>query len=296
MTKRNDALLLLWKERGPTSQSILGDFKKSLGLPGNPREGIGHTGTLDPFAEGLLLVGLGEGTKLLSPLMGLSKTYEAQLQFGASTETLDDTSEITSWPVEPPENFEAFLPDFLKKKIGSFEQVPPQFSAVKVDGKRAYEFAREGKEVELKARQATLESARHLSLEKIGPHWLWSFECTVSSGTYIRALARDWSLEIFSKPSILKGLKRTAIGPFNLGSSPLGDIKFLQKEELTAFFDFLTLPDSLLQPFIQNGLRRFERAPSERPVLVLDELGQVWSYLEAKTAKTGRILKSPVIL
>lgn len=219
---------LIWKEPGIGSQQKLAQFKRELA--GGPdaivknRKGIGHSGTLDPFAEGILCVGVGEGTKILSALVGLSKTYVAEMILGATSLTLDSES-----PLQIAADLTALtqinvpvLENFLRQQVGSFDQVPPQHSAVKIDGKRAFDYARSGVEVEIKPRSVTIHSAQHLSLEERvfeGQALLvWRFEVSVSSGTYIRALARDWGTALTGHPGTLNHLVRTHLGPWKMTS------------------------------------------------------------------------------
>ncbi len=225
---------LFWKPRGPSSSQHLGQVKRDLELGGPSRKGIGHTGTLDPFAEGWLLVGWGEGTKLLSALQKLDKVYEAEILLGASSETLDNTASLEVWPLEIAPQPEA-LESFLKTKIGKQMQIPPLFSAKKVEGVRAYELARKKQDVELKACEVELYSAQHLSLVKAEKNlWKWTVRLHVSSGTYIRAFARDWAKELFGYEACLSGLKRTGIGQFLKETQE--SVVFKTADELTAFY------------------------------------------------------------
>ena len=227
---------LFWKPTGPSSSQFLGKVKRELELGGPSRKGIGHTGTLDPFAEGWLLVGWGEGTKLLSGLQKLDKIYEAEILLGASTETLDNSVPLKPWALESdlsPQ--EEYLKKFLQTKIGKQAQIPPLFSAKKVEGVRAYELARKQQEVELKACEIELFSAQHLSLVKVEKNlWKWTVRVHVSSGTYIRAFARDWARELFGYEACLSGLKRIGIGHFLKEAQE--SFVFKDSQELGTFF------------------------------------------------------------
>ena len=211
---------LVWKEPGLGSQQKLAQVKR-LHSSERGRKGIGHCGTLDPFAEGILCVGMGEGTKLLSALVGLSKTYVAEMVFGATTETLDSESELVfADGVDLTHLTDEVLVSFLSAKVGKAEQIPPQYSAVRVDGKRAYDLARKGETVELKARPMEIFAAKHLelaNLEREGRNLKkWKFEVSVSSGTYIRAFARDWAMGLSGSAGFLETLGRTQLGPWRL--------------------------------------------------------------------------------
>lgn len=235
---------LFWKERGPTSQSELGRIKQKLNLKGPSRKGIGHGGTLDPFAEGWLLVGWGEGSKLLGALKGLSKTYIAEIYLGASTETFDDTVVFQEWNIpltqcEDPQ-FENKLKDFLKTKLGPQMQKPPLYSAKKVDGHASYELIRRGIEVDLKEVPVEIFEAEHLRLEKVDDfHFKWTVKVRVSAGTYVRCLARDWAMELFSKPALLTKLSRVGYGSFMESSSTESKI-MEETKDLSAFFNFIS--------------------------------------------------------
>lgn len=219
------SLYLLWKEAGLGSQAKLAQLKRDLASDGRikNRKGIGHSGTLDPFAEGILCVGIDEGTKVLSALVGLGKTYRAEIVLGATSLTLDPESDLEFPAAAPRAPSESKLIEFLAAQIGQHEQVPPQHSAVKVDGKRAYEHARKGQAVELKARSIEILTAQHLGLraKSIDGHqtWIWTVDVAVTSGTYIRSLARDWGQLLVGHPGMLQSLVRTHLGPWQMEAS-----------------------------------------------------------------------------
>jgi len=230
---------LFWKERGPSSSQYLGTIKEKLGIGGPSRKGIGHGGTLDPFAEGWLLVGWGEGSKFLGALKGLSKTYIAEIYLGASTDTLDDTVELQAWNEDIDVSVDK-LQAFLKSKIGVSMQMPPLYSAKKVEGKSSYEAIRRGVVLDLKPVEIELFSAEHLSLVRESPQVLkWTVKVKVSAGTYIRAFARDWSQELFGKPALLSKLARVGYGDLCEISSQQDRI-LADYGQLAAFFDFIS--------------------------------------------------------
>lgn len=298
---------LLWKKTGIGSQDALGQLKRDLGLPGKSREGIGHTGVLDPFAEGWLLVGTEEGTKLLSPLSGLDKTYEAEMLIGWTTTTLDSTGEVQKpegqtakavfeWLDRDLSEIEKDLRELLAAKSGtSFDQIPPQFSAVHVDGKRAYDWARKGVEKELKAKRVELHGAEHVGLRR-GPEnsVLWTLRVHVSSGTYIRAFARDWAQEIAHFPGHLTGLIRVAVGEFGRNEDPK-PWKLLGPESLKGLFDFHSLTESEAQRLRNYG--DWKPRPHPRPCLLVGpgELGTI-AWTEAGSGKVGRVFRSDPFL
>lgn len=184
---------------------------------------IGHAGTLDPLATGVLPLALGEGTKCINLLMDAKKTYEFSVTFGERRSTDDAEGEVvaTSDKIPSEEEIRAILPRFT----GVISQIPPIYSALKVDGKRAYDLARAGEEVELKAREVTVYSleARGQRSEVSVPSLtsdLWPlasktahFRATVSKGTYIRSLGHDIAQALGSEGYISR-LHRSAVGPF----------------------------------------------------------------------------------
>jgi tRNA pseudouridine55 synthase len=228
---------LFWKERGPSSSQYLGTIKKKLGIGGPSRKGIGHGGTLDPFAEGWLLVGWGEGSKFLGALK-LSKSYIAEIYFGASTDTLDDTVPLEPWHQDLEMSPEK-LREFLAAKVGPAMQMPPLYSAKKVDGKSSYDAIRKGVTLDLKSVPIEILEAEHLDLVREGPQVLkWTVRVKVSAGTYIRAFARDWGQELFGKPAILSRLARVGYGNF---AEPLvkEDQILSDNAQLAPFFEFV---------------------------------------------------------
>lgn len=171
---------------------------------------VGHTGTLDVEAEGVLPIALGEATKLVSILIDARKTYEFTIKFGAKTDTADSSGKIVETCEYVPTQDECNA--VCAKFIGSIEQVPPSYSALKVNGQRAYKLAREGKEVVLAIR--TIEI---YNIKCTGYSWAEktaSFICECSKGTYIRTLAEDISLSLQSLGFVIE-LRRTSVGIFN---------------------------------------------------------------------------------
>jgi len=173
----------------------------------------GHAGTLDPLASGVLPIALGEATKTVPWLMEAKKTYVFTIKWGVSTDTQDrEGKEIARSDVRPtPEQIRAALPGF----IGDIEQIPPQFSAVKVDGERAYDIARAGETVELEPRQVTVYEAELVGTEGED---LATFRFRSGKGFYIRALVRDLAAKLGAEGHVWR-LRRTAVGPFTEAES-----------------------------------------------------------------------------
>lgn len=195
--------LILDKPLGPSSSGCVGKLKWLTGA-----QKVGHGGTLDPLASGVLPIAFGEATKTSSYAMDGAKTYEFDITWGASTETCDAEGEVIgSSDARPDEDqITAALPAF----IGDIDQVPPKYSAIKIDGKRAYELARKGEEVDIKSRPVTIHDLR---LMKIIDSNTASFEVDCGKGTYVRSLARDLALHLGCEGHISR-LRRTAVGPF----------------------------------------------------------------------------------
>ena len=173
----------------------------------------GHAGTLDPLASGVLPIALGEATKTVPYLMEARKTYLFTIKWGVSTDTQDrEGKAIAENDVRPTsEAIRAALPDFL----GEIEQVPPQFSAVKVDGERAYDIARAGEAVELEPRLVAVHEAELVATEGED---LATFRVRSGKGFYIRALVRDLAAKLGAEGHVWR-LRRTAVGPFHEGDS-----------------------------------------------------------------------------
>ena len=195
-----DAVLLVDKPPGRTSHDVVHGVRRELG--GRRTAKVGHAGTLDPFATGLLLVLTGRATRAQRFLMGLGKEYETVARFGAVSTTGDPEGEIaeTGTPI----------PDPLRLSTGTIRQRPPAFSAIKVDGRRAYALARAGEEVELPERTVTV--TRFEELWRDPPRAAFAIAC--SSGTYVRSLVADLG------DAYCEELRRTAIGPFRVEDAP----------------------------------------------------------------------------
>lgn len=197
-------ILVVDKPIGPTSHQVVSIVRKGTGI-----RKVGHAGTLDPRASGVLVLCLGAATRLSEYLSTTSKRYHAVIRFGASTQTYDAEGEITLETTSIPtrKEIEATLTEF----VGEISQVPPPYSAIKVQGKRAYELARQGKIPELEARKVTIHD---LNLVSYKPPDL-SIEIECSAGTYIRSIAHDLG-EQLSTGAHLAALKRLKAGPFTI--------------------------------------------------------------------------------
>jgi tRNA pseudouridine55 synthase len=226
-------VLLLNKPLGISSTQALGRAKWLIGA-----EKAGHTGTLDPLADGLLPLCFGHATKLAHDLLDADKTYVAGIVLGQSTSTGDMEGEVTfsSDAVIREQQWHAILPQFL----GEIEQVPPMYSALKKDGKPLYELARTGIEVERKARRITIVSLETLSFEY--PNVVLKVRC--SKGTYIRTLAEDMG-KALGVGAHLSSLKRVGVGELDIANAmTLEELEAVPEEERAG----VLLPlDALLQ-------------------------------------------------
>ncbi|HWB53719.1 MAG TPA: tRNA pseudouridine(55) synthase TruB [Tepidisphaeraceae bacterium] len=201
-----DRIINLDKPVGITSARAVAHVKRLL-----PRGvKVGHAGTLDPFATGVLLLLLGKATKRCEELMGATKVYETIVKLGATTPTLDPESQETRCLVEQFPTRDA-IEGILSNMTGTVLQRPPIFSAMKVGGRRAYKLARQGKPVELPARPVRIDQLEILQYE--WPMLSLRIEC--GRGTYIRSIARDLGAAL-STGGYLLALRRTRVGEFNV--------------------------------------------------------------------------------
>lgn len=202
-----NGIINIYKERGFTSHDVVA---KMRGICGQKK--IGHTGTLDPYATGVLPVCLGNGTKLCDLLTDKNKEYIAQLLLGKETDTQDITGQVlrtAAVTVTPRQVKEAML-----SFVGEYFQVPPMYSALKINGKKLYELAREGKTVEREARKVEILEMQILSMELP----VVRFRVVCSKGTYIRTLCQDIG-EKLGCLGTMQSLERTRVGRFTLGDA-----------------------------------------------------------------------------
>ena len=221
----NGGFINVYKPIGAGSTQVVGRVRRAVGV-----RRVGHCGTLDPLAWGVLPLAIGRATRLSRFVLDMPKTYEAAVLFGVETPSFDLETHPTAEPRPPPgpDAVEQVLPSFT----GAIEQRPPEYSALRVDGVRAYRSARAGRQVELKPRRVHVRALHLVSAGRIGVRMIdgrlqfgggvgWSdallaglrIEC--SSGTYIRALARDLGAAIGCGATLF-GLVRTRVGPYRL--------------------------------------------------------------------------------
>ena len=268
--------IVLDKPVGLGSTQAVSAVKRALREAGEPKTKVGHGGTLDPLASGVLPIALGEATKVAGRMLDASKAYDFTIRFGEETDTLDAEGQpIATSAVRPTrDDVEAILPRFT----GVIEQVPPAYSALKIDGKPAYARARGGEEVVLKVRNVTIEELRLLECT---PDAI-TLSATVSKGTYIRSLARDIA-QALGTVGHVSYLRRTRAGPFGLESAisldflaELGKARDLTRAVLpleAALDDIPALPVTPGQAQLLRHGQRLAGFP-EKPGLQLACLGR----------------------
>lgn len=206
-----DGILLVDKPKGWTSFDVVAKVRGSLKKAG-VKVKVGHTGTLDPMATGLLVLLIGSYTKKAGELTKLDKVYEAEITLGATSTTGDSEGELTKVSDSRPGTEE--IAKILQSLTGEIEQVPPAYSAIKVDGQRAYKLARAGKEVKIQPRQVQVYSL-HLT-EYSYPNL--KVTAHVSSGTYIRTLAEDIGKKL-GTGAYLGNLRRITVGKYRISEA-----------------------------------------------------------------------------
>ena len=204
--------IVLDKPVGLGSTQAVSAAKRALREAGEPKTKVGHGGTLDPLASGVLPIAIGEATKLAGRMLDATKDYSFTIRFGEETDTLDAEGQVVERSHVRPTLQE--LASVLPRFTGEIEQVPPAFSAIKVDGKAAYARARAGEDVELRSRRVTVHELRLVEADKREA----TLAATVSKGTYIRSLARDIARALNGVGHVTM-LRRTRSGPFSLESA-----------------------------------------------------------------------------
>ena len=246
-----DGIVLINKEKNCTSRDVVNQVSKIL-----KTKKIGHTGTLDPIATGVLVLCIGKATKLVEVITSYDKEYEAEVILGIKTDTKDITGEILKEEkaIISKENIEKCL----KQMIGTYNQTVPIYSAVKINGKKLYEYARNNEEIELPKRKVTIKELKLISditYEK--EKTKFKIKCHVSKGTYIRSLIEDIATNL-NTIGTMENLKRTKQGNFQITSAnTIQDIennkfKIYSIEEILEKFYKIEMTDDLYFK-IKNG-------------------------------------------
>lgn len=207
-----NGILSVNKDKGFTSHDVVAKLRRILKM-----KKIGHTGTLDPSVTGVLPICLGKATKVAEYLLDLPKTYEGQLTLGKATTTEDADGEITEMVRVSPLSIKDIEEAFACFE-GEIEQIPPMYSAVKVEGKKLYELARQGKEIERQARKVNIYELEILRTDLEEPFPTVNFRVKCSKGTYVRTLCVDIGKKL-GFPAHMSSLVRTVSGPFHLAES-----------------------------------------------------------------------------
>jgi tRNA pseudouridine55 synthase len=224
-------LVLIDKPTSWTSHDVVAKVRKAVGT-----KKVGHAGTLDPLATGLLVLGIESGTKLLTFLVGADKTYEATIRLGQQTISDDSESEVIA--SASPDEIAKLSDEDIKREIakltGVIMQTPSSVSAIKVAGKRAYDLVRAGEEVELKAREVNIYRFEMLSVARVSGFLDVQVRVECSSGTYIRALARDLGNSL-GVGGHITALRRTKVGHFDVTeANSIEELGELRLTELAA--------------------------------------------------------------
>lgn len=261
-----DGIAIIDKDAGWTSHDVVA---KARGLLGTRR--IGHSGTLDPDATGVLVLGIGRATRLLRFLTALPKSYVGEIVLGVETTTLDSSGEVTS--IHDMSNVtEADVVTAAATLTGDIMQVPPMVSAVQVGGRRLHEIAREGGEVHRDPRPVTVD---RFDVEPIdGEPGVYRAEVDCSSGTYVRSLAADLGTAL-GGGAHLRNLRRTAVGSFTLADArPLESIEVLPPLEAVRHLEHLIVDDD-----IARAVGHGKVLPSE--VMGVDSGDGPWAVVDA---------------
>ncbi len=222
-------LAIIDKPAGVTSHDVVGMLRRRLG-----ERRIGHAGTLDPDATGVLVIGVGHVTRLLRFLTALGKTYTGEVVLGTETATLDSSGDVTATYEMGAVSVEQARAVVAEHLTGPIMQVPPMVSALHVDGRRLHELAREGVEVERAPRPVTIHS---FSVEATTDPTVLAIEVSCSSGTYVRALAADLG-RLLGGGAHLRNLRRTRVGSFTLAEATgVDDVRLLTPLELLAMYE-----------------------------------------------------------
>jgi tRNA pseudouridine55 synthase len=275
-----DGILVVAKEPGPTSHDIVALVRRLTGV-----RRVGHGGTLDPFAAGVLPVFIGHATRLVEYHMADQKSYRALVCFGARSTTDDLDGELTPTGKAPTQDEVEQVLDLFR---GEIDQTPPDYSAVRVAGRKAYELARHGEKPELRARHVTIHRLEMTNWDGTDPaRPVATMEVRCSAGTYIRALARDMG-ERLGCGAYLGALTRTASGPFSIDQAqPLDLVRAALAEGrstelllpmdtgLEAFPTLTVRPDEVSSLARGQQLRRARDAVADGLVRVTDETGRL---------------------
>lgn len=292
-------ILLIDKAEGWTSHDVVAKTRRAVGT-----RKVGHAGTLDPMATGLLVLGVGSSTRLLTYLVGLDKVYTATIRLGAETTTDDREGEITL--LASIDELLAVTDERIRREItkltGNILQAPSSVSAIKVDGKRAYDRVRAGETVELKRRPVTvaefeLHDIVRSPVDTPAPYLDLVVRVRCSSGTYIRALARDLGRQL-GVGGHLTALRRESVGPFQVGNAvavehidPLADLQHPAGVALQLFAP-LHLDDGQTAD-LRNGKKLALDIADSDALAAISPAGELIGLVSVKAGKTKVLVNFP---
>lgn len=246
-----DGILLIDKEKDMTSRDVVNIVSKTL-----KNKKVGHNGTLDPFATGVLVLCVGKYTKYVEIITAYDKVYEAKIVLGKTTDTLDNTGNIIDTKVANLSKEQ--IENTLKQMTKTYMQEVPIYSAVKINGKKLYDYARNNEQVDLPKREVTIKKLELISnIKYINNTTVFSIRCEVTKGTYIRSLVRDIASEL-NTVGMLEELRRIKQGMFDISETykiediKNGNFKFIEDNRI--FKDYYTVKvDDFLEKKIRNG-------------------------------------------
>jgi tRNA pseudouridine55 synthase len=269
------------KPVGCTSHDVVDQVRRALGT-----RRVGHAGTLDPDATGVLVIGVGRATRLLQFVSGTDKSYEGEIVFGVETSTLDAGGAVTATH-DMGQLTPSAVAEAASGFLGAIEQIPPMVSAVKVDGRRLHELAREGREVERQPRPVRID---RFDVATTDDPLVFRAHIDCSSGTYVRTLAADLGTAL-GGGAHLRNLRRTRVGPFGVGDArPVDDLALRPAADLVADLPRVTA-DAELARMVAAG-RSLGPTPGSGRMAVVDAEGELLAVYEV----IGGELKPAVVL
>lgn len=285
-----NGLLIVNKEKNYTSHDVVGELRRIFHI-----KQIGHLGTLDPLATGVLVVCLGEATKLVPYLENMDKEYIAEITLGISSDTYDITGTIVD-EKKVPQYSENKIDEVLQQFLGEMVQTPPMYSAIKVKGKKLYQYARQNQDIEVPKRNIKISNIKRLTPLRYEMNLAkFTYQVTVSKGTYVRSLCYDIGKNL-GIPSLMSELTRIRSGQFSLAQAvTLDEIKD-GKYQLISMLDAIgELPSVEKEFFIQkakNGMKislrdvqeEFNTLPQKLVIKQQDKLIAIYVYDEEKNA------------
>jgi len=291
-----EGFLVLDKPSGVTSHDMVAAVRRAVGI-----RKVGHAGTLDPMATGALVVAVGRVTRLIRFIQPLPKEYLARARFGVATDTLDADGQEVSTKEMPVSQVD--VGSVLGSFVGEISQTPPMVSAVKIGGRRLYELAREGKEVERPARQVTVHSLEVTSFEE-GRYPLVGLRVVCGKGVYVRSLADDIAMALGGRAHLV-ALRRTRVGSLAVGEVPASgpgpeDLGHWEGWMLSPAEGLADLPGWTVAEETVEQVRNGRRIPSDQTrglsegsyLRILDDAGRLWGVYRRR----GTLLIPEVVL